>query len=105
MVLWGDSKKTENNRTAADIIMSCFKIVIGFYLVISGVFSALTRVHWPVTLIAMKKFLKLFNGNIFQFAPSSCVYSHLRIDPFLKFILVLSVTFVVVSSIAVHQRQ
>ena len=97
MVLWGDSKKTENNRTAADIIMSCFKIVIGFYQVIAGVFSALTRVHWPVTLIAMDKFLKLFNGNIFQFAPLSCVYSHLSLDPFLKFILVLSVTFVVVS--------
>ena len=97
MVLWGDSKKTENNRTVADIIMSCFKIVIGFYQVISGVFSALTRVHWPVTLIAMDKFLKLFDGNIFQFAPWSCVYSQFRLDPFLKFILVLSVTFLVVS--------
>ena len=97
MVLWGDSKKTENNRTVADIIMSCFKIVIGFYQVISGVFSALTRVHWPVTLIAMDKFLKLFDGNIFQFAPWSCVYSQLRLNPFLQFILVLSVTFVVVS--------
>ncbi|KAJ7380901.1 hypothetical protein OS493_004484 [Desmophyllum pertusum] len=34
MVLWGDSKATENSRTIADVIMSCFKIVIGFYQVV-----------------------------------------------------------------------
>ena len=30
MVLWGDSKRTDNNRTVADVVMSCFKIVSGF---------------------------------------------------------------------------
>ena len=35
VVLWGDSKRTENNRTVADVVMSCCKIVIGFYQVIA----------------------------------------------------------------------
>ena len=66
MVFWGDSKQTENNRTIADVIMSCFKIVIGFYQVISGIFTSLARVKWPVALIPMEKFLKVVEGNIFN---------------------------------------
>ena len=96
MVLWGDSKKTEDNRTVADVIMSCFKIVIGFFQVIVGIFSALARVKWPVALISMEKYLKLFDGNIFQFAPLSCIHSELRFDQFLKFVLAILVNVVVV---------
>ena len=91
MVLWGDSKRTENDRTVADVIMSCFKIVIGFYQVIAGIFSALVRVQWPVALISMEKYLKLMEGNIFQFSPVTCIYSQLRLDQFLKFVLALGV--------------
>ena len=96
MVFWGDSKETDNNRTVADVIMSCFKIVIGFYQVISGIFTALARVKWPVTLIPMEKFLRVSEGNIFQFAPLSCIYSQMRLNAFSKFILVLSINFFVV---------
>ena len=91
MVLWGDSKRIENDRTVADVIMSCFKIVIGFYQVIAGIFSALARVQWPVALISMEKYLKLLEGNIFQFALVPCIYSQLRLGQFLKFILALGV--------------
>ena len=45
IVLWGDSRRAENNRTVADVVMSCFKIVIGFYQVIAGIFSALAKVQ------------------------------------------------------------
>ena len=99
MVFWGDSKQTDNNRTVADVIMSCFKIVIGFYQVISGIFTSLARVKWPVALIPMEKFLKVVEGNIFQFAPLSCIYYQLRLDAFSKFILVLSINFSVVCTI------
>ena len=100
VVVWGDSKHTENNnRTVADVVMSCFKIVIGFYQVIDGIFSALARVQWPVALISMEKCLKLVEGNIFQFAPLSCIHSKLRLDQFSKFVLVVSVNFSVVSLI------
>ena len=102
MVVWGDSKHTEDDRTVADVIMSCFKIVIGFYQVIAGIFSALTRVKWPVALISMARYLKLVEGNIFQFAPLSCLYPQLRLDQFLKFILVLTVNASVVSLIFIY---
>ncbi|CAH3018879.1 unnamed protein product, partial [Porites evermanni] len=102
MIFWGNSKQTDNNRTLTDVIMSCFKIVIGFYQVISGIFTALVRVKWPVALIPMGQFLKVFEGNIFQFAPISCINSQLRLNAYLKFILVLSVNFFVVSIILAY---
>ncbi|XP_078366402.1 uncharacterized protein LOC144650576 [Oculina patagonica] len=91
MVLWGDSKATEDSRTIADIIMSCFKIVIGFYQVITGIFSSLVRVQWPVALISMEKYLHVLEGNIFQFAPLSCIHPGLRLDQFQRFSTVISV--------------
>ena len=57
MVLLGDSRRAKNNRTVADVVMSCFKIVIGFYQVIAGIFSALAKVQWPVVLISTEKVL------------------------------------------------
>ena len=89
MVLWGDSKRAENNRTVADVIMSCFKIVIGFYQVISGIFSALAKVQWPVILISTEKVLKVFEGNILQFAPLSCIHTSLRLDQLGKFTMIV----------------
>jgi hypothetical protein len=32
-LLWGDKKRLDDGRTIADKILSCFKIVIGFYQV------------------------------------------------------------------------
>ena len=102
MVLWGDSKATEKSRTIADIIMSCFKIVIGFYQVVSGIFSALVRAKWPVALISMERYLNAFQGNVFQFAPLSCVLPGLRLDQFHKFCAVLSVNVLVVLLILLY---
>ena len=96
LVLWGDSRRTEDNRTVADVVMSCCKIVIGFYQVISGIFSALVRVQWPIVLISMEKYLKFVEGNIFQFAPLSCIQTGLRPDPFLEFVLAISTNILVV---------
>ena len=103
MVLWGDSQATEDSRTIADVIMSCFKIVIGFYQVVTGVFSSLVRVHWPVALISMEKYLHFFEGNIFQFAPLSCIHTRLRLDQFQKFVMVISLNALVVFLILVYQ--
>ena len=102
MVLWGDSKATENSRTIADVIMSCFKIVIGFYQVISGIFSALVRASWPVALISMERYLNVFQGNVFQFAPLSCIVPVLRLDHFQNFSAVLSVNVLVVLLILLY---
>ena len=96
LVLWGDSRRTEDNRTVADVVMSCCKIVIGFYQVISGIFSALVGVQWPIALISMEKYLKLVEGNIFQFAPLSCIQTGLRPDPFLQFVLAIGTNILVV---------
>ena len=102
MILWGDSKHSGNKRTVADVIMSCFKIVIGFHQVITGIFSALVRVRWPITLVAMEKYFKLVEGNIFQFAPLSCINPQLRLDPFLEFALAIGTNIVVVSLIVLY---
>lgn len=64
LVLWRDSKRTQDDRTVADVIMSCAQIVIGFYQVVTGIYSALARVQWPVVLVSMEKYLKFFEGDI-----------------------------------------
>ena len=104
MILWGDSKRTRSNntRTVADVIMSCCKIVIGFYQVVAGIFSALVGVHWPVILISMEKWLKFVEGNILQFAPLSCINHFLRLDPFIQFILAIFINALVVSLIMLY---
>ena len=102
VVLWGDSKRTENNRTVADVVMSCCKIVIGFYQVIAGIFSALVYVRWPVILISTEKYLNFVEGNILKFAPLSCIYSKLRPDPFLQFSLAVGINVFVVSLILLY---
>ena len=102
MVLWGDSKQTDNDRTIADIIMSCFKIVVGFYQVIAGIFSALARVRWPIALISTEKYLNLFEGNILQFVPLSCIHSRLRIDQFAKFLGIIFLNVFVVFIILIY---
>ena len=102
VVLWGDSRRIENNRTVADVVMSCFKIVIGFYQVMAGIFSALVRVQWPITLMSMEKCLKFVEGNILQFAPLSCIQSKLRPDPFLQFVFAVGTNVLVVLLILLY---
>ncbi|XP_078357502.1 uncharacterized protein LOC144642416 [Oculina patagonica] len=104
MVLWGDSRRTEDDRTrtVADVIMSCTKIVIGFYQVVAGIFSALLRVQWPVILISMEKYLKFVEGNILQFAPLSCIHPLIRLDPFLQFVFAVGINILVVFLILLY---
>ena len=102
MVLWGDSKRADNNRTVADVVMSCFKIVIGFYQVIAGIFSALAKVQWPVVLISTEKVLKVFEGNILQFAPLSCIHTSLRLDELGKFTMIVVMNVSLVSLIFLY---
>ena len=100
----GDSKRTRNKgtRTVADVIMSCTKIAIGFYQVVSGIFSTLVGVHWAVILISMEKWLKFVEGNILQFAPLSCINSFLRLDPFIQFTFAIAINILVVFLILLY---
>ena len=102
MVFWGDLRHTEDDRTVADVIMSCIKIVIGFYQVLAGIFSALVQVQWPVVLVSMEKYLKFVEGNILQFAPLSCIHPVLKLDPFIQFILAIVINTLVICLILLY---
>ncbi|XP_022794412.1 putative leucine-rich repeat-containing protein DDB_G0281931 isoform X2 [Stylophora pistillata] len=102
IVFWGDSRRTEDNRTVADVVMSCIKIVIGFYQVLAGIFSTLLQVQWPVILVSMTEYLKFVEGNILQFAPLSCIHPVLRLDPFIQFVLAITVNVFVISFILLY---
>ena len=91
-----------SDRTIADVIMSCLKIVIGFHQVIAGVFSALVHVRWPITLIALEKYLKIVEGNILQFAPFSCIYPRLRLSPLIECALAIGINIVSVCFILIY---
>ena len=86
-VVWGDSKRAGHNRTWADVILSRFKIIVSFYQVIIGVFSALSRVQWPVSVLTLTKWLKYVEANILELAPLSCIDPRLRFDTLQQFTL------------------
>ena len=46
--------------------------------------------------------MKLFEGNVFQFAPLSCIYPKLRLNQFFKFISVISVNLLAVVLILLY---
>ena len=104
LIFCGDSnaENSERGGTEADVVMSCVKIVVGFYQVASGIFSALRQVQWPVVLVSMEKYLKFVEGNILQFAPLSCIDPVFRLDPFMQFCLSISINISVVLLILIY---
>ena len=103
-VIWGDSRKAGQNRTWADVILSRFKIVISFYQVIMGVFSALTRVEWPASIVVMTKWLRYVEANILELGPLSCLDTRLRFDPLQQFALAISVNIGVVLTFTIYLK-
>ena len=97
-----DSRRTGDNRFVADVVMSCIKIIIGFYQVLAGIFSALLHVQWPMVILSAAKCLKFVEGNILQFAPLSCIHPVLRLDPFIQFVLAVTINVFAVSSILLY---
>ena len=104
LIFWGDSNAANGERggTAADVVMSCVKIVVGYYQVASGIFSALRQVQWPVVLVSMEKYLKFIEGNILQFAPLSCIDPVFRLNPFWQFGLSILINISVVLLILIY---
>ena len=102
IVFMGDSRRAGDNRFVADVVMSCTKIVIGFYQVLAGIFSALLHVQWPIILLSTAKYLKFVEGNILQFAPLSCIHPVLRLDPFIQFVLAVTINVFAVSLILLY---
>ena len=96
-----DSRQTGDNRFVADVVMSCIKI-IGFYQVLASIFSALLHVQWPMVILSAAKCLKFVEGNILQFAPLSCIHPVLRLDPFIQFVLAVTINVFAVSLILLY---
>ena len=96
-----DSRRTGDNHFVADVVISCIKI-IGFYQVLAGIFSALLHVQWPMVILSAAKCLKFVEGNILQFAPLSCIHPVLRLDPFIQFVLAVTINVFAVSSILLY---
>ena len=90
LIFWGGSNAANGERggTEADVAMSCVKVVVGFYQVASGIFSAVLQVQWPVVLESMKKILEVCRGE--QLAPLSHINPAFRLDPFMQFCLSIS---------------
>ncbi|XP_048586485.1 uncharacterized protein LOC5518949 isoform X4 [Nematostella vectensis] len=102
-VLWGDKKKIDHSRrTVADVILSCFKIVVGFYQVMAGMYSAFTNIQWPSSVVWMQKTLHYIQLNILEIAPISCLTEILAFDALQQFALVLSINVIVVALFLVY---
>ena len=101
-VLWGETKKMEGNRTVTDVMLSCFKIVVGFYQVISAVYTSFTRVHWPSILVQLAKYIHYVELNILQVSSFKCLNNNFDVDYIDRFVFNCLANVAVVALVLVY---
>ena len=69
-----------DHRTVADIMLSCLKIVIGFYQVLISIIHALSNVHWPENLMTAINILQYIQFQIIQLPSLRCINSEWNIS-------------------------
>ena len=71
---------TRDDRTFADAILSSFKILIGFYQVLSGTIHALGYIHWPETMKTTMSLLQYIQVEIIRVPSLHCIRADWEID-------------------------
>lgn len=65
-------------------------IHILLFQVMSGLYSCLSNIEWPSSIIWMQKILHFVELNILQFAPLSCLSPHLSFNALEQFVACIS---------------
>ena len=72
--------QTTDQRTITDIMLSSFKILIGFYQVLISIIRALSNVHWPEHLRTAIDILQYIQFQVIQMPSIHCINPALTID-------------------------
>lgn len=79
-------------RTFADITMSSFKILIGFYQILLNVFHAFSNIDWPKNLLRTVSMMKYIQFEVIRIPSLRCINPDWDIDSLKEFWLMLFVT-------------
>ena len=89
-----------DHRTVADIMLSSFKILIGFYQVLSSILHALSNVHWPENVLAAINILQYIQFQIISLPSVRCLNSEWNINAIDEFWIIL-ITIITIPFLAV----
>ena len=78
-----------DHRTLADIMLSSFKILIGFYQILVSIIHGLSNVHWPQNLIRAINILQHIQFQIIKFPSLRCINSEWKITAIDEFWITL----------------
>ena len=104
LILWTDKvtlahdneRRSEiEGRTFADILLSSFKILIGFYQILISVLRAYSNINWPRSFLKTVSVLDYIQCEIIRVPSLHCIKPEWKIDSFKEFWFVLSVFFAV----------
>ena len=98
IISWTDKLKTEDGdggRTFADVTLSCFKILVGFYQVLISILHAFSGIHWPSNLRSAAKVLDYLEFQVIKIPSLRCIKPDWMIDSVKEFWFVLIVTIAV----------
>ena len=83
-------KKKEEGRLV-DMLLSKFKIVIGFYQITHGLLDAFSYIKWPGSLESIAKHSQFLQLNVLQIAPVQCLFPEVRFDAFGSLFAIMAV--------------
>ena len=79
-------------RNIADIILSSLKIILGFYQVLGGIISAMSKTPWPKELQRAASYMEYLEFEIFRIPSLRCIKHSWTINAVQEFELALIVT-------------
>lgn len=86
-----EQRRSGNERSIMDIIISQGKIVLGFYQVIGELFTSLHDVNWTKPLKYIGDIISVIELNIFQlFVRPQCFNEKLQINPKVEFVIAMT---------------
>ena len=106
LLSWIDGSRKTRNRThndanvasksetrnIADIVLSSLKILLGFYQVLGGIISAMSKTPWPKELQRAASYMEYLEFEIFRIPSLRCIKHSWTINAVQEFELALIVT-------------
>ena len=91
----GSEHDASERRTFADVMVSSFKIMIGFYQILISVVHAFSSINWPDSLKNTISLLEYIQFEVIRIPSLSCIKSEWNIDSLKEFWFIIILTFAI----------
>ena len=88
-----EQKNSFERRTFADVIVSSFKILVGFYQVLISVMSVFSNISWPESIKQTIFWLEYIQFEVIKIPSLRCIDPEWEIDSLKEFWITVALTF------------